>query len=354
VQSVIKQQSAKVGLPPGTPVHVGEERVDKARIRLVLYDGAHIEERDARDAENAHAAVGERAVTWIDVDGVHDVDLIARLGRQFNLHPLAIEDIVNTAQRPKAQDYGNFYFIVLKLLFWDPREDEIASDQISIVLGETYVMSFSEQLGDEFQAVRAQLVEGLGRIRALGADYLAYRLVDTVIDGYFGILEDVGVRLEALEDRVLSSVRGEFLNDLHEIKRELLFARAAIGPVDALTSEVLQSASPLLAPQMRVYWADVRDHTLNAIETINTLRDMGAGNLDVYLSGVTYRQNDISRLLTIIATIFLPLTFLVGVWGMNFKFMPELDKPWGYWSSLAFMFLVAVSMIAWFKKKNWL
>ncbi len=354
MQSVIKKQSAKLGLPPGTPVHIGEERVGQTQIRLVHYDREQVAERDARDAEDAAAAVGKHAVTWIDVDGVHDVALIARLGELFKLHPLVVEDIVNTAQRPKAQDYGSFVYIVLKMLFWDPREDEIASDQISIVLGENFVISFSERLGDEFQAVRAQLADREARIRTLGAEYLAYRLVDTVIDGYFEILEDVGVRLEALEDRVLSSVHGEFLNELHDIKRELLFARAAIAPVDPLTSEILQSVSPLLAPQTRVYWADVRDHTLNAIETITTLRDMGAGNLDVYLSGVTYRQNDVMRLLTIISTIFLPLTFLVGLWGMNFKFMPEIEQPWGYWSSLGLMVTVAVSMIAWFKKRNWL
>jgi magnesium transporter len=354
VQSLIKQQSAKSGLPPGTPVHVGEERVERTQIRLALYDGTHLEERDALSAEDAAAAVGQHAVTWIDVDGVHDVALIARLGELFELHPLAVEDIVNTAQRAKFQDYGDFVYIVLKMLFWDPQEDEIASDQISIVLGKNYVLSFSERIGDEFLSIREQLIHCSARIRSQGAEFLAYRLVDTVIDGYFSILEDVGLRLEALEDRVLTSVRGEFLTEMHDIKRELLFARSAVAPVDELTTGILKSESPLLNSHLRVYWADVRDHLLNATETINTLRDMGAGNLDVYLSGITYRQNDISRVLTIIATIFLPLTFLVGVWGMNFKFMPELERPWGYWSSLVLMLIIALSMVWWFKRKKWL
>ncbi len=354
MQSLVKKQSAKIGLPPGTLVHIGAQRVDRTQIRTMIYDKDRVEEHEFTDPSQCKRLAQKPGVTWIDVDGVHDVDLIGRLGQEFNLHPLVLEDIVNTNQRPKIQDFGDYVVIVLKLLDYNKAEDEIESDQISIVLGKDFVLSFSERVGDEFKAVREQIRDETSRLRAMGGEYLAYRLVDSLVDCYFQIIEHVGARLEALEDRILENTAGNFLPELHNIKRELLFMRTSVWPLRNLMDELNVSQSALLIGEIRHYWDDVRDHVHNVAEMIETLRDMGAGNLEVYLSTIQYRQNDVMRLLTIIATIFMPLTFLVGVWGMNFEHMPEIPWKWGYAAAWAFMVGISLGMLWWFRKKKWL
>jgi magnesium transporter len=353
MQSLVKKQSAKLGLPPGTLIHIGEQRVNQTQIRSMIYDQSRVEEHEFTDPMQCKRLASEPGVTWIDVDGVHDVNLIGRLGAEFGLHPLVLEDIVNTNQRPKLQDFGDYIFIVIKFLDFDEAEDEIASDQISIILGPDFVLSFSERLGDEFRAVRQQLRDASNRLRARGTEYLTYRLVDSVVDHYFQIVERIGSRLEDLEDRLLENTAGNFLPELHNIKRELLFMRTNIWPLRPLMDELKAASSLLLGSEIRHYWDDVRDHVLNVVEMIETLRDMGAGNLEVYLSTIQYRQNDVMKVLTIIATIFLPLTFLVGVWGMNFQHMPEIPWKWGYAAAWAVMIGITVGMLWWFRRKRW-
>lgn len=354
MQSLVKKQSAKVGLPPGTLVHIGAQRVDQTQIRTMIYDHGRIMEHDFTDAARCRKLADEAGVTWIDVDGVHDVKLIGKLGAEFGLHPLVLEDIVNTNQRPKMQNFGDYLFFVIKLMDYDEVEDEITSDQISVILGKDFVFSFSEQIGDEFKAVREQVRDETSLIRTMGAEYLAYRLVDSVVDSYFEILERIGTRIEQLENRILSNTAGNFLPELHNMKRELLFVRSMVRPLRAMIDELYGTQSPLLTSDVRHYWEDVRDHVIKALDMVETLRDMGAGHLEVYLSTIQYRQNDVMRLLTIIATIFLPLTFLVGVWGMNFEHMPEIPWKWGYLMSWAIFVGVAVAMLIWFRKKRWL
>ena len=354
MQSLVKKQSAKVGLPPGTLVHIGAQRVDETQIRTMIYDRNRVEEQEFTDASQCKRLADAQGVTWIDVDGVHDVGLIATLGKEFGLHELVLEDIVNTNQRPKMQDYGDYLYFVIKLLDYNEARDEITSDQISVILGPDFVLSFSEQVGDEFGAVREQARDETNLIRSMGAEYLAYRLLDSVVDGYFEILERLGRRIEELENRILDNTAGNFLSELHNIKRELLFLRSAVGPLRGMTSELHRTQSQYFTPEMRHYWDDVRDHILNVVDMIETLRDMGAGNLEVYLSSIQYRQNDVIRFLTVISTIFLPLTFLVGVWGMNFEFMPEIPWKWGYPMSWIIFVALSVIMLVWFKKKKWL
>ena len=354
MQSLVKKQSAKVGLPPGTLVHIGEQRVDRTQIRSMIYTRDRVIEQDSVAVTDCKRLADAPGVTWIDVDGVHDVALIEQLGREFGLHPLVLEDIVNTNQRPKMQDFGDYLYMVVKLLTLDDDEDEIESDQISIILGSNFVLSFSERIGDEFKAVREQIREESSLLRAMGAEYLAYRLIDSVVDHYFEILERMGQHVEALEDRILEDTAGNFLAELHNIKRELLFMRSMVRPLRTVMDELFEAKSLLLSTDVRHYWEDVRDHTLNVLDMIDTLRDMGAGNLEVYLSSIQYRQNDVIRLLTIISTIFLPLTFLVGVWGMNFEHMPEIPWKWGYLAAWIVFVAISVGMLWWFRKKRWL
>jgi magnesium transporter len=354
MQSLVKKQSVKWGLPPGTMVHIGEQQVDRTQIRTMIYNRERVREQEFTDVAQCRRLADEPGVSWIDVDGVHDVELIGKLGQEFGLHPLVLEDIVNTNQRPKVQDYGDYLFIVVKLPILDEAQDEIQSDQISLVLGKDYVLSFSERIGDEFQAVRAQIREETSRIRTLGTEFLAYRLMDSVVDGYFVILEGLGGRIESLEDRLLENTAGNFLPELHNLKRELLFMRSMVWPMRTLMEELNATRSPLLGGEIHHYWDDVHDHVLNVLEMVETLRDMGAGNLEVYLSTIQYRQNDVMKVLTIIATIFLPLTFLVGVWGMNFEHMPEIPWKWGYAVAWAIMLVITGGMLWWFRRKRWL
>ena len=355
MQSLVKKQSAKIGLPPGTLVHIGVQRTERTQIRTMVYDRGRVEEHEFTNVAHCRALADQPGVTWIDVDGVHDVELIGQLGREFGLHPLVLEDIVNTGQRSKVLDYGDYLFFVLKMVYFQHHEDEIMSDQVSVVLGKDFVISFSEQIGDEFGAVRAQVRDEHSRLREMQSEYLAYRLLDSIVDSYFQVLERMGERVETLEDRLFrDQTGGRFLKDLHNLKRQLLFMRATVTPVAALMQQLVGLQNPLLEDRMKKYWNDVHDHTLNVMETILTLYDMGVGNLEVYLSSIQYRQNDVIKFLTVISTIFLPLTFLVGVWGMNFTHMPEIPWKWGY--LLAWTVFVAVSggMLVWFRRKRWL
>ena len=354
MQTLVKKQSAKVGLPPGTMMHIGAQRGDRTEIRAMIYDRERVREFDVEDVAGVRAAADAPGVTWIDVDGVQDVKLIAQLGQEFGLHPLVLEDIVNTNQRPKMQDFGEYLFLVVKLLNLNPEKDEVESDQISLILGKDFVLSFSERVGDEFKAVREQVRDKSSFVRTMSTEYLTYRLVDTVVDSYFEILERIGLRIEKLENRILSNTAGNFLPELHNMKRELLFVRSMVRPLRAMSDELHAAQSPLLTVEMRHYWEDVRDHVINALDMVETLRDMGAGHLEVYLSTIQYRQNDVMRLLTIIATIFLPLTFLVGVWGMNFEHMPEIPWKWGYLLSWIIFTGISAAMLWWFRKKKWL
>jgi magnesium transporter len=355
MQSLVKKQSAKTGLPPGTLVHIGTQHVDRAQIRAVIYNRERIEEHDVTDPAQCRMLADQPGVTWIDVDGVHDVDLVRNLGQQFGLHPLVLEDIVNTGERSKVLDFGDYLFIILKMVYFDAQEDEISSDQISIILGKDFVLSFSEQTGDEFAAVRKQVRDEKNRLREMGSEYLAYRLMDSIVDSYFFVLERMSERIEKLENLLLrDETGGQFLRDLHNLKRQLLFMRATVTPVKALMEKMVNLQSPLLDPRLKKYWADVCDHTLNVMETMDTLSDMGVGHLEVYLSSIQFRQNDVIRFLTVISTIFLPLTFLVGVWGMNFQHMPEIPWKWGYLMAWSFITCVTLGMLLWFKKKKWL
>lgn len=318
------------------------------------YDETHIEESEVKSAEECFPFRDKPTVTWINVDGIHQVDLIAKLGEHFKLHPLILEDILNTGQRPKLEDYGDYLFIVLKMLAYDEQRAAVHTEQLSIILGKTHVLSFQEQEGDSFDPIRERIRNGKGRIRKMGADYLAYALVDAIVDHYFVILEKIGERLEVLEEELVTDPRSETLTAVHRLKREMILLRKSVWPLRELISSLERGESELVRKATHVFLRDVYDHTIQVIDTIETYRDMLSGMLDLYLSTISNKMNAVMKVLTIIATIFIPLTFVAGIYGMNFEFMPELHWRWGYPVVLILMLGCGIAMLYYFRKKNWL
>lgn len=298
--------------------------------------------------------VNKPGVTWLDIDGVHQTEILEAVGAHANLHPLVIEDIHNTYQRPKVEDYEDYLYIVLKMISWDGDANEVRAEQVSLILGKNYVLSFKEDPGDIFDPIRQRLRESKGRIRKMGADYLAYSLLDQVVDHYFLILENLGEQIEDLEEELITNPDASTLQTIHHLKRELIFLRKSVWPLREAISSLERGESPLFQSDTLVYLRDVYDHAIQVIDTIETFRDMVSGMLDIYLSSVSNRMNEVMKVLTIIATIFIPLTFIAGIYGMNFVNMPELQWPWGYFMVWGVMIIIFIGMLIFFKRKKWL
>jgi magnesium transporter len=349
-----RKRSGKAGLSPGTLVHIGETRSGPVRLRLVEYDSAGCEERELASVAECLPPSDDRKVYWLDVGGIHEVQVIERLGQAFHLHPLMLEDIVNTDQRPKADVYDDCLFLVLKTLQVAAEGEAIEVEQVSLVLGPQFVLSFEENGGPAFAAVRARLKNQKGRLRSAGADYLAYALLDAIVDHYFGVLEVLGERIQVLEQELITDPGPQTLRSIHGLKRELLFLRRAVWPVREMVSVLERGETDLIRDTTKLYLRDVYDHAVQVMDTLETFREMTTGMLDLYLSSVSHRMNSVMKVLTIIATIFMPLTFIVGIYGMNFDYMPELNWRWGYPAVLFFMLFVGGSMLWIFRRKHWL
>jgi magnesium transporter len=328
-------------------------RAEGTRITVLDYDGEKLEEREVAAVEECFPFRQAPTVTWINVEGLGEVEKVEKLGGAFGMHPLVLEDILAGDQRPKVEDLDDYLCIVLKMLDYDEEAGEVIHEQVSLILGQAFVISFQEgREGDVFDPVRERIRSGKGRLRKLGADHLAYALLDAVVDRYFPILERIGDRVDALEEELVSDPTARTLEELHRLKREMLYLRRSVWPLREVISGLERAESPLIQESTGIYLRDVYDHIIQVIDTIETYRDMLAGMLDIYLSSVSNRMNAVMKVLTIIATIFMPLTFLAGVYGMNFKHMPELE--WGYpliWGVILFVGLV---MLLYFKRKQWL
>jgi magnesium transporter len=351
---IIKRWQKKVGLPPGTPVYSGEKKEEPIKISIIDYDETQFQEKEISQFEECLKFKDSPSVTWINVDGIHDVELINTLGNNFKLHPLSIEDIVNLVQRPKMEDFGDYIYIVLKMLTYDDESKEIKGEQVSLILTENIVISFQEKPGDIFEFIRDRIRTGKGRIRKMGADYLAYSLLDAVVDNYFVILEKIGERIEWLEENIVKNPNVEIMNEIHKLKREMLYLRKSVWPLRELLNNMIKAESLLIKKITLKYLRDVYDHTIQIIDTAEIFRDMLSGIHDTYLTSISNRMNEIMKVLTIIATIFIPLTFIAGIYGMNFKFMPELGLKWGYFGVWIVIVLVVVAMIIYFKRKKWI
>jgi magnesium transporter len=350
----IKTRSKKVGLPPGTLVHVGERKTEKVRIRLVEYDENQCSEQELDSLDSFVTPKPSDLVTWINIDGLHQTGVLERLGESFNLHPLLLEDVANTDQRPKIEDHTDHLFIVLKMLWYDADKDEITAEQLSLILGAHFVISISERETAIYDLVRDRLWNRSARIRKMKADYLAYALLDAVVDHYFLILEKLGERIESLEDELISSPKPDDLQEIHTLKQELVFLRKSVWPLREVIGTLERAEFSFCSEGLHPFLRDLYDHTIQVVDTVETFRDMVAGMLDIYLSSVSHRLNEVMKVLTMIATIFIPLTFMAGVYGMNFKYMPELEWRWGYPSLWGAMLTVGILMLIYFRRKNWL
>ncbi len=350
-----KKASQAIGLPPGTPLHIGDRKTEKVKITVIDYDEAHVVEKEVEHAEECFPFRDKPTVTWINVDGLHDVELMEEIGTHFGLHPLILEDIMNTDQRPKGEDFGDSIFVVLKMLYLEKENDEeVAAEQVSLILGSNFVISFQEREGDVFDEIRERIRSAKGRIRKMGSDYLAYSLIDAIVDNYFLALEKLGDSVEVLEDELLPNPKPETLQALQGLKRSLISLRRSVWPLRELIGALERGESALIKKPTRLYLRNVYDHTIQVIDTIESLRDTAAGILDIYLSSMSNKMNEVMKVLTIIATIFIPLTFIAGIYGMNFQQMPELKWAYSYPLLWLVMITIGVLMLLYFKRKKWL
>jgi magnesium transporter len=349
-----KRSSKKAGLSPGTLVHIGEKKTEEVNISMMDYDESQIQEKDAATVGECLPFKEKPTVTWVNVSGIHDVTVIEEFGKAFNIHPLLLEDIVHSDQRPKLEDYDDYLFLVLRMLRYDEAKEELQSEQVSLILGPNFVITFQELEGDVFDAVRARIRNGKGKIRKMGCDYLAYALIDSIVDNYFLVLEKYGEKIEVLQEEVLSQPTPETLQVIQGTKRDMIFLRKSVWPLREAINALQRGESSLVTDDVSVYLRDVYDHTIQVIDTIETFRDMISGTLDVYLSSVSNKMNEVMKVLTIIATIFMPMTFIAGIYGMNFKYMPELDWHWAYPVIWAVIIVLGVLMLMGFKRKKWL
>ena len=335
-------------------MHVGEQRHERVKLSVIKYDGANFQEKVVDNVAEALAFRNKSSVMWLNIDGVHQPEIIEQVGKSFGLHPLVAEDIASTGQRPKMEDFDDYIFVVLRMLRFDEKENETKTEQISILLGRDFVVSFQEREGDVFDTIRERLRNNKGRIRKLGADYLAYALIDAVVDNYFMILEKLGETIEEIEDKLVTNPTSETLQTLYDLKREMVFLRKSVWPLREVINRLERSESPLINKSTFVYLRDVYDHTIQVMDAVETFRDMLSGMLDIYLSSVSNRMNEVMKVLTVIATIFIPLTFVAGIYGMNFRFMPELEQAWSYPAVLILMLVVAMLMLVYFRRKKWI
>ena len=339
------------GTSPGSLVYSGVERTAPVSARLTSYNKEDLEDRTVEDVSEV-LPLSTSQVTWLAIDGVHNIAVISRLGETLQLHPLLLEDLIHTRQRPKLEDWHDHLFLVLR--FFELGPQGVQDEQVSLLLGQHYVVSLTERPGTLFDPVRARIQEGRGRIRTLGADYLLYALLDAVVDHYFVVLDAVGEKVESLEELVLEEATQETLEAMHDLKSDMIQLRKSVWPLREVVNGLLRKDSGLISEPTKVFLRDVHDHTIQVVDMIESYRDSVNSTLDIYLSLTSKKLNEVMKVLTIIATIFMPMTLIVGIYGMNFDYMPELHMAWAYPAVWGIMFLIGLGMVLYFRKKDWL
>ncbi len=347
-------QSKKAGLPPGTFIHVGEKKVEQTDIQLFSYNVSSLREVSSPSAEEILNWVDPSTICWINVSGLFQTDIIQKIGEHFGLHPLIIEDILDTNHRPKIEDHGNYLFTSIKMLYPDKDSSRIIYEQVSLILGEHFVLTFQEGGRDVFDPVRERIRTAKGKTRAMGADYLAYTLMDAIVDHYYVVLEQIGEHIESTEEQLVINPTNEIMKDIHSLKNELLFLRRTIWPLRDVIGFLERGDTDLIAQGTTIYFRDVYDHTIQVFDTCELFRDIISGMRDTYLSSLSNRLNEVMKVLTVFSTIFIPLTFIVGIYGMNFEFMPELKWYWSYPALWVFMISVVIIMVRYFRKRRWI
>lgn len=350
-----KRQLTKPGSRPGTIVL--DPQSPKPQIRVISYGSKSVETHEVERVDELAGIIGEKAVTWINVDGLGDEETLQGFAKAFGFHRLMLEDIAHVHQRAKVEQYDQHTFVVARMVSVD---ETLSTEQISLVIGDGFVISFQERVGDCLEPVRKRIRSTIGRLRHSGADYLAYALLDAIIDGYFPVLEQYGERLEAIEERLLDSANGDTAHRIHELRSELYVLRKAIWPHRELVNSLIRDPLELITDETRMHLRDCYDHTIQLVEITETCREMCADLRDLHFSQISIRQNDVMKVLTITATIFIPLSFIAGLYGMNFDSeasplnMPELKWPYGYPFALGLMGAVAIGMLIYFRLKGWI
>lgn len=341
-----------VGAPPGTLYYSGEERTDKIKITLIEYNDTEYFEEQYFDLEDCLSHVKPNMIKWINVEGLHDTDLIEKLGKFYNIHPLTLEDIVNVDQRSKFEDFEHYVVSIMRMINYTT---EVESEQLAIVLCENTVISFQEPHGgDAFDIIRNRLRTCKGRVRKLGADYLAYALMDAVVDCYFTAIEKIGDRIEVIEEEIISDSDKKSILELYRLKREMIYLRKQVWPMRDLINNMIRSETKLIHASSDIYLRDLSDHVTRIIDTVETYRDLLSGIMDIYLSTNANKMNEVMKVLTIMSSIFIPITFMVGVYGMNFDNMPELKTQHGYYVLWGVMLSTVIGLLVFFKRKKWL
>lgn len=352
--------SKKPGAAPGTIEHIGEQKLEDIQLTIHDYDVDHVDEVVIGDVEESRPYLEHPSKTWLKVFGLHDIEKIKEVWSFFDLHPLVQEDIVNTTQRPKAELYENNMYFVLKMLSWSDEKNQIESEQVSIVLSNNYVLSFQETDRPFFNPILERLKFGNIRIRKHGVDYLAYALIDNIVDHYFSVLEGIGNRIEDLEEELLDEPDEDTLQKIHALRRDLIFFRKSVWPLRDMLNATIRDETPFIEENTKLYLRDVYDHVVQIIDNIENYRDMMISMHDMYMSHVSNKMNEVMKVLTIIATIFIPLTFIAGIYGMNFNTeispynLPELDWYYGYPIAMGSMIIIGLIMLYYFKRKGWL
>ncbi|MCW9094754.1 MAG: magnesium/cobalt transporter CorA [Ignavibacteriaceae bacterium] len=348
-----KKTSSKIGLPPGSIVYLGEKKVEKVTIKLTEYDENNSETYEIKSVEEIDPFTDTPQVTWVSVCGLHETEFLKQVGEKFKVHPLVLEDILNTETRPKIEITDDYLFIVMKLVLFNPEHKILETEQVSFILGRTFLFSFSEKSDEIFNPIKERIATQLGKIRKKGPDYLLYALMDIVVDNYFLALEKIEERIETLDDEVINNPERSQIESIYNLRNLLLMMRRSIWPYREIVNQLIKDDSDLLDDSIEPYLRDLYDHTIHITETIEQQREITNGLMEIYLSMMSNKMNEVMKVLTVIATIFIPLTFIVGIYGMNFKYMPELDVPWAYYAVWGVMFAVVVTMVIYFRRKNW-
>jgi magnesium transporter len=348
----LEKRSQKAGIPPGTIVYLGEPRSERVGISVIDYTKDQFHELTLRRAEECFPYLDPSTVTWINVDGIHDTALVERLGTHFGVHPLVLEDIVATDQRPKRDDYGEYLFVVARMLYFLQGSDELVNEQISLIIGKGFVISFQQRPGDVFDELRERLRRSGGRVRELGADYLAYCLLDAIVDNYFGVLERLGEQIESIEEELVEHPGPGNFRELHRMKRTMLGMRRAVWPMREVVNGLVLTESKLIKAATRHYLRDLYDHVIQAADTIETMREMLSGMLDIYLSGISNRTNDVIKFLTVVSVLFVPMTFIASFYGMNVAYLPMARHEWGFEAVFAVMVLTSGTMFVLLRRRR--
>ncbi len=353
MQKIVKSRLKTIGLPPGSLVHIGDKKRDTTVITQIEYGEDTFRQNNISTKNLSEIKQSEGKAIWLNIEGLHETEVLANIGEKFGLHPLVVEDILNTDQRPKVEFSQEYMYISAKMISYDRKLGEFDIEQISLVLGKNFVISFCEKDTDIFAPVIKRLSLSAGRIRKLGTDYLMYCLLDIIVDNYFTVLEDFSEEIEIAEDELIVRTTSKTLKTIHKLKRQVLFLHKAVWPLRDVLSSLERGESELINESTNIFIRDLYDHVVQAMDTTETIRDILSSMMDIYLSSTSNRMNEIMKVLTIISTVFMPLSFIVGIYGMNIRNMPELGWPYMYPALWGIMIVIAASMLYYFKKKKW-